>query len=39
MKAPRAMMQNRLTCLGLFWSFLNILWVAIFTIVYLLGVI
>lgn len=39
LKAPRAMMQNRLTCLGLFWSFLNILWVAIFTIVYLLGVI
>jgi cytochrome o ubiquinol oxidase subunit 3 len=33
------MMQTRLACLGLFWDFLNIIWVAIFTIVYLMGVI
>lgn len=28
----------RLTCLRMFWQFLNIIWVFIFTIVYLLGV-
>ncbi len=39
MKAPVAMMKTRLTCLGLFFSFLNIIWVAIFTIIYLLGAI
>lgn len=39
MKAPLAMMKTRLTCLGLFFSFLNIIWVAIFTIIYLLGAI
>ena len=30
-------MKTRFTCLGLFWGFVNILWVVIFTIVYLMG--
>lgn len=30
---------KRLTCLRMFWQFLNIVWVFIFTFVYLLGVI
>lgn len=29
---------KRLTCLRMFWQFLNIVWIFIFTIVYLLGV-
>lgn len=29
----------RLTCLRMFWQFLNIIWIFIFTVVYLLGVI
>ncbi|OGT31839.1 MAG: cytochrome o ubiquinol oxidase subunit III [Gammaproteobacteria bacterium RIFCSPHIGHO2_12_FULL_35_23] len=32
-------MATRLTCLGLFWHFVNIIWIFIFTIVYLMGVI
>ena len=32
-------MKTRLICLGMFWNFLNILWIFIFTIVYLMGVI
>ncbi|PCI77366.1 cytochrome o ubiquinol oxidase subunit III [Candidatus Aerophobetes bacterium] len=31
--------MRRLTCLRMFWQFLNIVWVFIFTIVYLAGVI
>ncbi len=30
--------QTRLACLSLFWHFLDIIWVGVFTIVYLLGV-
>lgn len=30
---------RRLTCLGLFWHFLDVVWIFIFTIVYLMGVI
>ncbi|MGB1361164.1 MAG: cytochrome o ubiquinol oxidase subunit III [Alphaproteobacteria bacterium] len=30
--------QTRLTCLSLFWHFLDLIWIAVFTIVYLLGV-
>jgi len=30
---------RRLTCLRMFWQFLNIIWIFIFSIVYLLGVI
>jgi cytochrome o ubiquinol oxidase subunit III len=30
---------RRLTCLRMFWQFLNIIWVFIFTIVYVLGVV
>ncbi|MFN2356074.1 MAG: cytochrome c oxidase subunit 3, partial [Desulfopila sp.] len=30
--------QSRLTRLSMFWHFLDIVWVAVFTIVYLLGV-
>ncbi len=33
------MMKTRLACLGLFWDFLNIIWVFIFSIVYLMGAI
>jgi len=32
-------MKTRLTCLGIFWVFLNIIWVVIFTVVYLMGAI
>lgn len=32
-------MKTRLTCLGMFWHFLNIIWVCIFVIVYLMGAI
>lgn len=30
-------MQKRLTYLGLFWAFLDIVWIFVFTIVYLMG--
>lgn len=33
------MMQKRLTYLGLFWTFLDIVWIFVFTIVYLMGAI
>ncbi len=36
---PLNEMRTRLSCLGLFWHFLNIIWVFIFTVVYLMGVI
>lgn len=29
--------QTRLTCLSLFWHFLDLVWICVFTIVYLLG--
>jgi cytochrome o ubiquinol oxidase subunit 3 len=29
---------TRLSCLSLFWHFLDIVWVCVFTVVYLLGV-
>jgi cytochrome o ubiquinol oxidase subunit 3 len=32
-------MQTRLSCLGLFWGFLNIVWICVFTIVFLMGAI
>jgi cytochrome o ubiquinol oxidase subunit 3 len=32
-------MKTRFSCLGLFWDFLNIVWIFIFTIVYLMGAI
>ncbi len=32
-------MKTRLICLGLFWNFLNLIWVCIFTLVYLMGAI
>lgn len=31
--------ERRLACLGIFWHFLDIIWVFIFTLVYLMGVI
>ena len=34
-----ATMKTRLICLGMFWNYLNIVWIFIFTIVYLMGVI
>jgi len=29
--------KRRMTCLGLFWNFLDIVWIFVFTIVYLMG--
>lgn len=31
--------KRRMTCLGLFWNFLDIVWIFVFTIVYLMGAI
>jgi cytochrome o ubiquinol oxidase subunit 3 len=31
--------QTRLMCLSLFWHFLDVIWIGVFTVVYLLGVI
>ncbi len=31
--------RRRMTCLGLFWNFLDIVWIFVFTIVYLMGAI
>lgn len=33
------LMKGRLFCLSLFWHFLDIVWICVFTIVYLLGVV
>jgi cytochrome o ubiquinol oxidase subunit III len=33
------MMRRRLTYLGLFWAFLDIIWIFVFTVVYLMGAI
>ena len=30
--------QRRLMCLSLFWHFLDLIWIGVFTVVYLLGV-
>jgi len=30
--------QRRLTCLSMFWHFLDLIWIAVFTFVYLMGV-
>ncbi len=32
------MMRSRLSCLSMFWHFLDLVWICVFTIVYLLGV-
>jgi cytochrome o ubiquinol oxidase subunit 3 len=37
LQGPTQTMKTRFMCLGLFWGFVNILWVSIFTIVYLMG--
>lgn len=37
-KGFRANVQRRLACFALFWHALDIIWVAIFTVVYLMGV-
>jgi len=34
-----AIAKRRMTCLGLFWNFLDIVWIFVFTIVYLMGAI
>lgn len=41
MACPRykAFLDKRLTCLGLFWNFLDLVWIFIFTFVYLMGAI
>jgi cytochrome o ubiquinol oxidase subunit III len=39
MRGINGMMKTRFACLGLFWDFLNIMWIFIFTIVYLMGAI
>ncbi|ALA24835.1 cytochrome o ubiquinol oxidase subunit III [Piscirickettsia salmonis] len=33
------LMTKRLTCLGLFWHFLDVVWIFVFSIVYLMGAI
>lgn len=33
----QAVMHKRLFCLGLFWNFLDIIWIFVFSIVYLVG--
>lgn len=33
-----AMVNRKLSCLSLFWHFLDIIWIFVFTVVYLLGV-
>ncbi|MVZ10700.1 cytochrome o ubiquinol oxidase subunit III, partial [Enterobacteriaceae bacterium 8376wG6] len=30
--------KTRLMCLSLFWHFLDVVWICVFTVVYLLGV-
>ena len=37
-KGFRANMLRRLLCFALFWHALDIIWVALFTVVYLMGV-
>lgn len=37
-KALNTVYLNRLMCLSLFWHFLDIVWICVFTLVYLLGV-
>lgn len=34
-----AVTKTKLTCLGLFWHFLDIVWIFVFSVVYLMGVI
>ncbi|MDR3449138.1 MAG: cytochrome o ubiquinol oxidase subunit III [Alphaproteobacteria bacterium] len=38
MRGTGAEISRRLTCLSLFWHFLDIVWICVFTIVYLMGV-
>jgi cytochrome o ubiquinol oxidase subunit 3 len=35
----RANVQRRLACFSLFWHALDIIWVALFSVVYLMGVV
>jgi cytochrome o ubiquinol oxidase subunit 3 len=37
-KGPRATVRRRLQCFSLFWHALDIIWVGLFTVVYLMGV-
>ncbi|GAA5644805.1 cytochrome o ubiquinol oxidase subunit III [Vibrio proteolyticus] len=37
-KGLNEMMETRFQCLSLFWHFLDIVWICVFTIVYLVGV-
>jgi cytochrome o ubiquinol oxidase subunit 3 len=37
-KGFRASVQRRLLCFSLFWHTLDIIWVGIFTVVYLMGI-
>lgn len=39
MQKLNSTMKTRFSCLGLFWDFLNIVWILIFIIVYLMGAI
>jgi cytochrome o ubiquinol oxidase subunit 3 len=36
-KGPRAFVLRRLQCFGLFWHTLDIIWVALLSLVYLMG--
>ena len=33
-----AVNKRRLTCLSMFWHFLDVVWIGVFTFVYLMGV-
>jgi cytochrome o ubiquinol oxidase subunit 3 len=39
MKGLTSTMKTRLTCLGLFWNFITMVWLVIFAVVYLMGAI
>jgi cytochrome o ubiquinol oxidase subunit 3 len=38
-KGINATTATRLSCLSLFWHFLDVVWICVFTVVYLLGVV
>ena len=37
--ANRCLTRRRMTCLSMFWHFLDVIWIGVFTFVYLMGMI
>jgi cytochrome o ubiquinol oxidase subunit III len=37
LRGLNATISTKLTCLSLFWHFLDVVWIGVFTIVYLMG--